>query len=123
GRPVDCSAWSPRARPSTRSARKGTVPGRSLTRKGPVSPERRLRVLLSPSAYYPHVGGIEEVTRQLARHLRSRGHEPTVVTNRWPAGTSAEEVVDGVTVVRLPLELPAARPRSLTRFVATGLPA
>lgn len=73
-----------------------------------------LRVLLSPSAYYPHVGGIEEATRQLARHLRGRGHDVVVVTNRWPAQSAPEEIVDGVRVVRLPMELPS---RQIGRFV------
>ena len=32
-----------------------------------------MRVLLAPSAYYPNVGGIEELTRQLARKLSPTG--------------------------------------------------
>lgn len=81
-----------------------------------------LRVLLSPSAYYPHVGGIEELTRRLALELGELGHEALVLTNRWPDGTVAEETLDGVRVRRLPLELPAASPRALVRFarVAPG---
>jgi glycogen synthase len=81
-----------------------------------VSPERQLRILLVPSAYYPHVGGIEELTRQLALELERLGHEARVVTNRWPDGVAAEEVLDGVRVRRLRFELPAASPRALVRF-------
>jgi len=83
-----------------------------------VSAERKLRVLLFPSAYYPHVGGIEEVTRQLALHLEARGHEAEVATNRWPEGTVAAETLDGVRVTRLPLSLPEHSARGGARFLA-----
>jgi len=85
-----------------------------------VSPEPRTRVLLFPSAYYPHVGGIEEVTRQLALHLAARGHHAEVVTNLWPAGTAVRETLDGVPVTRLPLVLPEHSPRGGGRFAAVA---
>lgn len=88
-----------------------------------MSAERKLRVLLFPSAYYPHVGGIEEVTRQLALHLAARGHEAEVATNRWPAGTVASETLDGVRVTRFPLSLPEHSARGGARFLAGGPPA
>ena len=56
-------------------------------------------MLLAPSAYYPHVGGIEELTRQLALALHARGHEAAVLTNRWPNGVVESEVLDGVDVL------------------------
>jgi len=83
-------------------------------------PEHRLRVLLVPSAYYPHVGGIEELTRQLALHLQARGHRVLVLTNQWPAQTASRELLDGVAVRRIPMELPAASPHGLARFAARG---
>ena len=43
----------------------------------------------------PHVGGIEEMTRQLALALRARGHEAAVLTNRWPDGVAESELLDG----------------------------
>lgn len=81
------------------------------------SPSARLRVLLSPSAYYPHVGGIEEATRRIALGLQERGHDVLVLTNRWPDGTARSETLDGVQVRRIGLVLPAARPAALARFV------
>lgn len=83
-----------------------------------MSAERKLRVLLFPSAYYPHVGGIEEVTRQLALHLAARGHLAEVATNRWPEGTVAAETLDDVRVTRLPLSLPEHSARGGARFLA-----
>jgi glycogen synthase len=82
-----------------------------------------LRIVLAPSAYYPHIGGIEELTRQLALELGSRGHEVSVLTNRWPAGVTRSEVLDGIRVTRLAFPLPAARPLNAARFVAMAPPA
>jgi len=81
---------------------------------------RRLRVLLVPSAYYPHVGGIEELTRQLVFALEARGHAVAVLTNRWPEGVGRSETLDGVYVTRLKFPLPARRLFSAARFAATA---
>lgn len=82
--------------------------------------DQPLRVLLVPSAYYPHVGGIEELTRQLALALQAKGHQAAVLTNRWPPGTSSAELLDGIDVTRLRFPLPAARPLAAARFVAAA---
>ena len=79
-----------------------------------------MRILLVPSAYYPHVGGIEELTRQLALAFKQRGHEAAVLTNRWPGGMPPADVLDGIEVARLSFPLPAKRPASALRFVATA---
>jgi glycogen(starch) synthase len=81
---------------------------------------RHLRILLTPSAYYPHVGGIEELTRQLALALTARGHAAAVLTNRWPPGVRRTDVVDGLVVTRLRFPLPAKRPLAALRFLATS---
>jgi glycogen(starch) synthase len=78
---------------------------------------RHLRILLVPSAYYPHIGGIEELTRQLALAFKARGHEAAVLTNRWPAGTQRREILDGIDVTRLSFPLPATRLTTALRFV------
>lgn len=80
----------------------------------------RLRIILAPSAYYPHVGGIEELTRQLALTFDSRGHDVSVLTNRWPEGVERHETLDGVQVTRLRFPLPAANVGSAARFVAAA---
>ena len=79
-----------------------------------------VRVLLAPSAYYPHVGGIEELTRQLALALAVKGHETSILTNRWPGGVAESELLDGVQVTRLAFPLPAAHAISAIRFLATA---
>ncbi|MFJ1704440.1 glycosyltransferase family 4 protein [Kitasatospora sp. NPDC088346] len=62
------------------------------------APERRLRVLLVSHYYPPHVGGIENVVREEARHLAARGVEVTVLTSGERGGVHEE---DGVRVVRV----------------------
>jgi glycogen(starch) synthase len=79
-----------------------------------------LRILLVPSAYYPHVGGIEELTRQLALAFKERGHDAAVLTNRWPPGVPRADVLDGIDVTRLSFPLPAKRAASALRFLATA---
>jgi glycogen(starch) synthase len=79
-----------------------------------------LRILLVPSAYYPHIGGIEELTRQLALALKKRGHDAAVLTNRWPPGTRHSEVLDGIDVIRLRFPLPAKRLSAILHFLATS---
>ena len=76
-----------------------------------------MRVLLVPNTYLPKVGGVEEVTRQLARELRRRGHEVAVLTNRWQ-GVGSKDEVEGVAVRRLTLPLPGVSGRA--RFVLTA---
>lgn len=59
-----------------------------------------MKILLVVSSYAPNVGGLQSVTRQLAKELRSRGHEVLVITNRYPRTLTAREMLDGVQVIR-----------------------
>lgn len=65
-----------------------------------------MRIWLLPSAFYPHVGGVEEATFQLSRELQRQGHEVLVVTNRHPPTLSDTETIDGVTVRRVVFDSP-----------------
>lgn len=79
---------------------------------------RRLRIWLAPSAFPPSRGGVEELTVQLAREYQRRGHVVTVVVHRHPADLPAEDVVEGVAVRRINLDLPGASPRTVLRYPA-----
>ena len=69
------------------------------------------RVALLPSAYVPTLGGVQELTRHLARHLQGLGDEVEVWTtvNDDPTGPRVEEL-DGVRIRRFPMPLPSANP-------------
>jgi glycogen(starch) synthase len=92
----------------------------SFMSNGPRVTSGPWRVLLVPSAYYPHVGGIEELTRQLALALITRGHHVGVLTNRWPAGVQPSETLDGIEVRRLRFPLPAFNAFAAARFLASS---
>lgn len=59
-----------------------------------------MKVLLIVSSYVPNTGGLQTVTRQLAKELHDRGNEVSVITNRYPRTLAAEEVLDDVRVTR-----------------------
>lgn len=65
-----------------------------------------------PSAFWPHRGGVEELTLKLGQYLLSRGHAVRVLTNRWPLDLPATEVVEGIEVERYHWSFPSRRPAS-----------
>ncbi|CAN5674336.1 glycosyltransferase family 4 protein [soil metagenome] len=65
------------------------------------------RILLSPSAYYPSLGGVEEIARNLAIALRHKGYEVAIATNQHPADLPAHEIHEGIDVYRMPFEYPS----------------
>jgi glycogen synthase len=80
-----------------------------------------MNIALFPSAFAPHFGGVEELSRQLALELRRQGHEVIVLTNRWPHDLPAEEQIDGIPVYRLPFRLPVEGSlKSLVNFKLTN---
>ena len=76
----------------------------------------RLRIWLAPSAFHPSRGGVEELTLQLARDYQHRGHDVTVVVHRHPADLPEHDLVEGVPVRRLDLDLPGASLSRLVRY-------
>jgi len=59
------------------------------------------RVLLVLTYYRPHVSGLTIYAERLARELTARGNEVTVLTSRYDRHLPAEEMIDGVRVVRV----------------------
>jgi glycogen(starch) synthase len=75
-----------------------------------------MKIVLFPSAYAPHVGGVEELTARLADGLIGLGHAVEVWTVRHPVDLAEVERIGRVTVRRFALPLPAGRPAALARF-------
>ncbi len=50
--------------------------------------------------YRPHYSGLTIYTERLARALAIRGHEVTVLTSRFDPNLPAEEIQDGVRIIR-----------------------
>lgn len=55
-----------------------------------------MKLLFCCADYWPSVGGVQEVMRQIAEHMLAAGHEVTVATSWNPRRTS--NVVNGVTI-------------------------
>jgi glycosyltransferase involved in cell wall biosynthesis len=62
-----------------------------------------VKVLLALTYYHPHVSGLTIYVKRLATELVRRGHEITVLTSRYDRVLPAEEIIDGVRVVRAPV--------------------
>ncbi len=62
---------------------------------------RRMKIALFPSAFHPNLGGVEELTRQLAHALKRREHCVTIVTQRWPRDLPAYEDFEGLPLHRV----------------------
>ncbi|MGA2470759.1 MAG: glycosyltransferase family 4 protein [Solirubrobacteraceae bacterium] len=78
-----------------------------------------MHVWLAPSAFFPHRGGVEEATLQLARELGRRGHEVLVVTNQPSPSLASNAVCEGVEVRRLAFTAPRLRPLQLASFTVS----
>jgi glycogen synthase len=65
-----------------------------------------LNIALFPSSFHPHMGGVEQVALQLAHEQRAQGHNPLIITNRWPKTLPATEDVEGLKVHRHVFRVP-----------------
>lgn len=74
---------------------------------------------LFPSAFHPSLGGVEELTRQLALQLKSRGRAPLIIANRWPRNLPAHEIIDGLDVRRAAFRVPCGNWRPRVNYALT----
>lgn len=62
-----------------------------------------MKVLIVLTYYRPHTSGLTIYAERLGRGLVARGHQVTVLTSRFDRSLPAEELRDGVRVVRAPV--------------------
>ena len=73
-------------------------------------------IAIFASAFYPSLGGVEELVRQLAHAYRKRGVKAIVFTNRWPRDLPRHEVYEGIDIYRLAMRIPEGSTKAhLTR--------
>lgn len=77
------------------------------------------KIALFPSAFHPSLGGVEELTGQLALCLKSLGMGVFICTNRWPRDLCPEEEWNGIPVKRYPFRLPDYGLKSRASFLLT----
>lgn len=59
-----------------------------------------MKILFLTHYFFPHIGGVEKHTLEVARILGQRGNDVTVLTEKYKPNLKDEEVVDGVKVKR-----------------------
>lgn len=79
-----------------------------------------LRIALVTELYEPSVGGQQTRFRSLAHGLRDLGHDVTIIATMHESGLTADEVLDGIRVLRGPL-LPNYMSPLLTQTVRSPL--
>lgn len=78
-----------------------------------------MKIALFASSFYPHVGGVEELVRQLAREYRGRGFSPIIITNRWPRSLPEYELHEEVPLYRLPMRTPGPGAKAQLSYLCT----
>ncbi len=78
-----------------------------------------MNIALFASAFHPHVGGVEELVRQLAHAYHRKGHGAIVVTNRWPPELPEFEEYEGIPVYRFAMRTPGGSLRERAKYRLT----
>ncbi len=78
-----------------------------------------MNIAIFASAFYPHVGGVEELVRQLAHAYQDKGHEVLIITNRWPRDLPEAEDYEGIPVHRFPMRVPEGGVKAQTSYRLT----
>lgn len=78
-----------------------------------------MNIAIFASAFYPHIGGVEEVVRQLAAEYRKCGIGVIVITNRWPRSLPRHEELDGIPIYRLALRVPEGSLKARVNYLLT----
>jgi glycogen(starch) synthase len=78
-----------------------------------------MKIALIPSAFHPSLGGVEELSRQLAHALKRRGHEVIVISDRWPRDLPEKETFEGLQLFRVPMRCPYPSQKAKLTFTFT----
>ena len=62
-----------------------------------------MKILFILENYYPNIGGVEKLFKELAENLLLNGHDIMIITNRFDSNLLKEETVNGVKIRRLNL--------------------
>lgn len=62
-----------------------------------------MKILTVLTYYRPHTSGLTIYAERLARTFAKRGHQVTVMTTQYDPSLPAEEMMDGVKVIRVPV--------------------
>ncbi|MDD5455797.1 MAG: glycosyltransferase [Candidatus Margulisbacteria bacterium] len=74
-----------------------------------------MNIWLCPSAYYPSLGGVEELTRKLAATLVKKGFTLQILTHKLPNAGYTDNI-DNIILYRFHFHLPARKIYNMLRF-------
>ena len=60
-----------------------------------------MRIIIFPASYYPILGGLQEVAYRLAKEFKHRGHEVTIVTQRYPRSLKRKQFFKNIPIYRI----------------------
>jgi len=72
-----------------------------------------MKILLWPTHYLPHIGGLEVMAHSLALELKKMGHEIIVIANHFDTIRFKEFILEGISVYSFPFT-PALESRKLS---------
>lgn len=79
-----------------------------------------MKVAVLPSAFFPSLGGVEELVRQMVHELKRRGDSPMLITNRWPRNLPSYESIEGLDLHRVPLRVPGSSMKAKLMYQLTN---
>ncbi|HZK80360.1 MAG TPA: glycosyltransferase family 4 protein, partial [Humisphaera sp.] len=65
-----------------------------------------MNIAILPSAFYPHLGGVEELVRQLSHELVRQKNQVAIHVNRWPKTLARRESFEALAVDRYCFRVP-----------------
>lgn len=78
-----------------------------------------MNVAIFASAFYPNLGGVEELVRQLVHAYRRKGVSAIVLTNRWPRSLPSFETYEGIPVYRLAMRVTDTNTKARISYALT----
>lgn len=61
-----------------------------------------MKILFVLENYYPNIGGVETLFKSLSASLVTKGHEVTILTNKFDKSLLNLEIMEGTTIIRVP---------------------
>lgn len=60
-----------------------------------------MKILFFSRLFYPHIGGVEKHVEEISKRLLKRGHEVTVLTEKFDKSLQDNEIINGIKVIRI----------------------
>ncbi len=60
-----------------------------------------MKILFISRLFYPHIGGVEKHTIEIAKSLIAKGHDVTILTEKYDNFLKNKEIIDGIKLVRI----------------------